>query len=106
MQHFSTPIFWTACAVIISMCSLAYAIRRDVKREGAQGMKGKVNITDCKHEMKFVCDNLTRLSNRVSVNEKSLERGNKRFTKTEKCLIALVEHHIGKGEAAKMGLYE
>jgi len=69
-------------------------------------MDKKVNTTFCVQERKSIRQDIELLDNRVTENEDSLKRGNKRFTKTEKCLIALVEHHIGKGEAAKMGLYE
>ena len=106
MQHFANPIFWTVCAVTISLCSFIYVVRHNAKKEEQSDMSKKVDTSFCLQERKSVRQSIELLDGRVTENEDSLKRGNKRFTKTEKCLIALVEHHIGKGEAAKMGLYE
>jgi len=80
---FSSAIFWQGSVVIVALVSLFFTMWH--KRNG--------------YRTEADCENF-----RKSVKE-SLERGNKRFTKTEKCLIFLVEKQE-PGAAAEMGLYD
>lgn len=106
MNHLSNPIFLTFCAVFISACSLIYVIIKDNKRDSKEGMVAKVNRSYCELEMKAVRNNIKEIEKDLENQQDCLNRGNKRFTKTEKCLIVLVEEICGKGKAAEMGLLE